>query len=153
MEPPPPGARSELLSSLLTPVYIAGPLLAIAALAVVGVTGAVPALGLVIGAVVCAVLALRMLPLTWVRTAPDRLYVRGLWRSCEVPFAAIAGIEVSRFGGGLSLMREVTVHVVGAGGVDQVRFVGHLGFGADAAAAQLASAIDGWRASGGASRG
>jgi hypothetical protein len=139
---------------LLTPVYIAGPLLAIGALVAIAVTGDVPPGALVIGAVVCAVLGVRMLPLTWVSTAPDRLRVRGILRSFDVPFGNVVGIEVSRFGGGLSLMREVKVHFVAAAGkVDELRFVGHIGFGDDAAAAQLAAAIETWRARGASARG
>jgi hypothetical protein len=51
-------------------------------------------------------------------------------------------------------MREVKVHFVAAAGqVDELRFVGHIGFGDDAAAAQLAAAIETWLARGAAARG
>lgn len=143
-----------LLSSLLTPVYVTAPLVGAGALIALGVIDRPPVLALAVGAVVCAVLAVRMLPLTSVRLGPDRLRVRGLARSFDVPFGNVVGIEVSRFGGGLSLMREVKVHFVAAAGrVDELRFVGHIGFGDDAAAAQLAAAIETWRARGAAARG
>jgi hypothetical protein len=143
-----------LLSSLLTPVYVAAPLVGAGALVTFGVIERPPILALAVGAVVCVVMAVRLLPLTWVRAGADRLRVRGIRRSFDVPFGNVVGIEVSRFGGGLSLMREVTVHYVAAAGkVDELRFVGHIGFGDDAAAARLASAIETWRARGASSRG
>jgi hypothetical protein len=143
-----------LLSSLLTPVYVTAPLVGAGALITLGVIDRPPVLALAVGAVVCVVLAVRLLPLTSVRMGADRLRVRGLRRSFDVPFGNVVGIEVSRFGGGLSLMREVKVHFVAAAGqVDELRFVGHIGFGDDAAAAQLAAAIETWRARGAAARG